>query len=234
MTQKIINTILFLAPILVFGQLIGFQEIDNSKVSAWYPKLTIEYQSVYHFGESEGESDLIILFGIDKFYAQIKSGYWNEAGNKWIWHYENLTNVRIEGNKFYSDKTNGEFVIYDDGKNKIKGLKIFQPWSGVTDIGIYEIGVKSYSATDYYSGFYTQASLRKLYVDELKKLSKFELKIMRNEIYARYGFIFQANGEMHSYFNEQEWYVAQHKNVDAFLTDLEKENIKIIQQIEKE
>lgn len=33
--------------------------------------------------------------------------------------------------------------------------------------------------------------------------------------------------------DDADWYIAQHNNVDKFLTDLEKENIKLIQQIEK-
>lgn len=221
-------------PTLGIGQRIAFQEIDNSKVISWLPKLTIEYQYVYHFGDSEMESDFILLFGIDQYYAQIKSGTWSNDGKAWIWHYENLTNVRIEGNKFFSDKTNGEFVIYDNGQEKIKGLKVFNSWSGLAENGGYEIGTKSYSVTDYFSGKFTQASLRQLRAEELRKMSKSDLKLIRNEIFARYGFIFKSGGEMNLYFKKQDWYTAQHDNVDKFLTDLEKENIKLIQQIENE
>jgi hypothetical protein len=43
---------------------------------------------------------------------------------------ENLKNVKIQGNKFYSSKTNGEFVIFNDEKNKAtKGLLVYKPWS---------------------------------------------------------------------------------------------------------
>jgi hypothetical protein len=37
---------------------------------------------------------------------------------------------------------------------------------------------------------------------------------------------------MDNYFKNQSWYRGQYDNVDQFLTDLEKENIKIIQEIE--
>ena len=201
--RNIIGLICILIPMIGFGQRIGFQEIDNSKVTTWLPKLTIEYQYVYHFGDSEMESDFILLFGIDRYYAQIKSGSWSDDGKAWIWHFENLTNVRIEGNKFYSDKTNGEFVIYDNGQEKIKGLKVLNSWSGLTENGEYEIGTKSYSVTDYFSGKFTQASLRQLSADELRKMPKSDLKIMRNEIFARYGFIFKSGGEMDLYFKKQ-------------------------------
>lgn len=230
---KIIILICFLIPKFGIGQYIGSDEINNSKVSAWLPKFTLEYQNVYHFGDSEWESDLILIFGVDRYYAQIRSGSWSKDGNAWIWNYENLKNVRIEGNKFYSDKTNGEFVIYKDGKQKIKGLKVFKPWSGFEDNN-YEIGTFSYPINNYFSGKFTQASMRLLSENELRKLSKSDLKFMRNEIFARYGFIFKSGGEMDIYFKKQDWYQAQHKIVDRFLTDLEKENIKLIQEIENE
>jgi hypothetical protein len=230
--QKILALVLILFQCSIFGQRIGIVEIDNSKVSAWFPKLTIEYQSVYHFGDSEMESDFILLFGLDKYYAQIKSGSWSNDGKSWIWSYKNLTNIRIEGNMFYSDETNGEFVIYDNGQEKIQGLKVNNSWSGLTEAGEYEIGTKSYPVTDYYSGKFTQASLRLLSKDELIKMAKSDLKIMRNEIYARYGYKFKAGGEMDIYFKTQEWYSGQHDNVDNFLTELEKENIKLIMQFE--
>lgn len=232
--RKIIGLICILIPIMGFGQRIGFEEIDKSKVTPWVPKLTIEYQNVYRFGNSEAESDFILLFGINRYYAQIKSGRFSEDGKSWIWHYENLTNVRIEGNKFYSDKTNGEFVIYDNGQEKIKGLKVYNSWSGMTESGEYEIGTISCSVSKCFSGKFPQASIRHLSVDELKKMPKSDLKIMRNEIFARYGFIFKSGGEMDLYFKKQDWYIAQYNSVDKFLTDLEKGNIKLIQQIENE
>ena len=39
---------------------------------------------------------------------------------------------------------------------------------------------------------------------------------------------------MDIHFRKQDWYIAQHENVTGFLTDLEKENVKLIQQIEVE
>ena len=180
------------------------------------------------------ESDFILILGLHNCYGQIKSGAWSNDGSAWIWTYRNLSNIRIDGNKFYSDQTNGEFVIYDNGKKKIKGLKIYNSWSGLTKNDEYEIGIKSYSINDYFNGKYPQASKRILSIDELKKLTKLNLKIMRNEIFARYGYKFKPGGEMEKYFKSQTWYSGQHDNVNGFLTNLEKENIKLIQQIEKE
>ncbi len=230
--QIIIGLTFILISRLVPGQIIGFEKIDDKKVTPWNPKFTVEYQYVYHFGDSEMESDFILLFGLDNYYGQIKSGTWSEDGKSWIWTYKNLTNIRIERNKFYSDQTNGEFVIYDNGEVKIKGLKIYNTWSELTD-NEYEIGTKSYPIDDYFNGKFTQASKRFLSRGELIKMPKSDLKIMRNEIFARYGYKFKPDGEMDKYFKNQDWYLAHHDNVNGFLTDLEKENIRLIQLIEK-
>lgn len=236
--MKIKNIISFIVLLLiqfsVSGQRIGFDKIDDLKVSAWKAELVTEYQNVYHFGDSDLESDLIIIISSGKCYAQIKSGSWSDNGEYWYMNYENLTSVRIEGNRFFSDKTNGEFVIYDNGEEKIKGLKVYKSWSGITDVDEYEIGIKSYPTADYYPGLYQQASLRQLNHDELSKMTKQELKIMRNEIFARYGYKFKTGGEMELYFKNQDWYNGQYENIDKFLTDLEKENIGLIQQTENE
>jgi hypothetical protein len=150
----------------------------------------------------------------------------------WILNYENLLDIKIEGNKFSSNKTSGEFVTYDNGTEKIKGLKIVNPWSGIPESGQWEIGLRRGNPNDFLSGKFIQASLRQLEKNELVKLDNPELKLMRNEIFARYGLKFKTGGEMDSYFTKQTWYRRQHDNVDKFLTDVEKENIKIIQEVE--
>lgn len=233
--KQIIASLVFLfVSRAVFGQIIGFEKIDDSKVSPWISELAIEYQYVYHFGDSEMESDFVLLFSLDNCYGQIKSAIWNADENSWIWTYENLTNVRVEKNRFYSDQTNGEFVIYENGQEKIEGLKIYNSWSGLTENGEYEIGTRSYPIAGYYNGEFPQASNRFLSRDELIRMTKRDLKIMRNEIFARYGYKFRVGGEMDSYFKNQDWYLGQHDNVNDFLTDLEKENIQRIQQIENQ
>lgn len=216
-----------------YAQRIGFDEIDPKKISPWVVQSPEMYQGVYHFGDSEAESEMVVFVANGKVYAQIKDGEWTQDARAWIHLYENLGNVKIEGNKFYSSKTNGEFVIYDNGTEKLMGLKILKPWSSEEQKNIYEIGVKSYETNLYFSGKFPQASLKLLTKEDLAKISKEDLKIMRNEIYARYGYIFAAGGEMEKYFAKQDWYAPQHEKVDAFMTTLETANIKLIQEAEK-
>lgn len=227
----------FFAFILASGgisaQVIGFEEIDDTKVTPWLTRSIKEYQNVYHFGDSEGESDLLLLTTKNGITGQIRYADWDNKKQGWISLHKNLSNIIIEGNCFYSDQTDGEFVIYS-GNKTIKGLKVYNSWSGLIDESNYEIGPVSYEVSLYFNGIYPQASLRKLTSEELYKLSKAELKIMRNEVFARYGYIFQKNGEMHQYFINQEWYIPQLNKVDMFLTDLEKENIQLIKRIENQ
>lgn len=63
-------------------------------------------------------------------------------------------------------------------------------------------------------------------------LSPNELKIMRNEIFARYGYTFKTK-EMIYHFRKQRWYRPMNTNVTSMLTSIEKENGRRIQMYEK-
>jgi hypothetical protein len=54
---------------------------------------------------------------------------------------------------------------------------------------------------------------------------------MRNEIYARHGYIFQTP-QMKAYFNAQSWYRALYNNVDDQLSAIEKSNVALIKTYE--
>lgn len=81
-------------------------------------------------------------------------------------------------------------------------------------------------------GLYPFASERVLDYEELARYDLQQLKIMRNEIYARHGYIFRKGGEMEAYFKKQPWYQPLYTNVDQFLSSVETENIKKIRVLE--
>jgi len=95
----------------------------------------------------------------------------------------------------------------------------------------YEKAVKENNETGKYPGKYPFASARKITEDDLINLPEFERKVLKNEILARHGFIFQTN-DMKSYFKEQKWYEPKSKNVDKMLTDIERHNLEIINAYE--
>jgi hypothetical protein len=63
--------------------------------------------------------------------------------------------------------------------------------------------------------------------ESVRKLDSSELRIKRNEIYAQYGYKFKSE-ELATYFSSKEWYEPKYDNVDSFLTELDKENLKTL------
>jgi len=88
-----------------------------------------------------------------------------------------------------------------------------------------------YSTSRTIPGRFPQASERLLTASDLKNLSKNDLKIMRNEIFARHGYIFQTEA-MKTYFQNQSWYMPKDSNVNSQLTNIEQKNIVLIQRYE--
>ncbi|CAL2092784.1 YARHG domain-containing protein [Tenacibaculum sp. 190524A05c] len=226
---------MFFVSHFALGQYIGGQEIDSSKLSPWIPKFEIEYSGNYHFGESESESDFILFFSKDCIIGQVKMGYWAENAPQWKYKYITLTNITIGKNgKLTSDQHSGWFMKYKSDSGKyVKGLKIENPWTGWIEDSEFEFGVKSPLKFEHiYYGKYTKASIRKLTLQELKDMSPQDLKLMRNEIFARYGFTFKKGGAMEKYFKKQDWYRSEHINVTKFLTEIELYNVDLIQKLE--
>jgi len=58
-----------------------------------------------------------------------------------------------------------------------------------------------------------------------------QLQYMRNEIYARHGYVFQ-NKKWAITFSQNDWYMPCYTNVDTRLTKIEKENVKRIKLVE--
>ena len=61
--------------------------------------------------------------------------------------------------------------------------------------------------------------------------TKSELRLMRNEIFARYGYRFRSN-DLKEWFEQKRWYHPSRNNVDSLLTEIDKENIRLIQYYE--
>jgi hypothetical protein len=80
-------------------------------------------------------------------------------------------------------------------------------------------------------GKYPQTAERLLTHADISGLSKWDLRIMRNEIFARHGYIFKTT-DMKSYFDQQLWYTGKYDNVNASLSQIEKSNIEFIKSYE--
>lgn len=67
--------------------------------------------------------------------------------------------------------------------------------------------------------------------DDLIGLSTAELRLERNKIFAKHGYIFKSS-ELNQYFSQFDWYNSQYDNVDDMLTDVDKQNIDLIKGYE--
>lgn len=96
--------------------------------------------------------------------------------------------------------------------------------------GYDEPGGSAYFAG--YVGRFPEASAKLLTYSDIAGKTPFELKIMRNEIFARHGYIFKTP-QMKSYFNNQAWYRPLYKDVTDRLTPVEKRNVEYIKEFEQ-
>ncbi len=70
-----------------------------------------------------------------------------------------------------------------------------------------------------------------LSISELQNKSIDELRIIRNEIFARKGYIFNSQ-DLLKHFSTFDWYEPKYENVDSLLSDLDKKNIQTVLELE--
>ena len=78
-------------------------------------------------------------------------------------------------------------------------------------------------------GAYPFTSLRKVTYNDIANLTPAMLRIMRNEIYARHGYIFDSK-DLQTHFKHQDWYTPISKEVN--LSPIEKYNVEFIKSYE--
>lgn len=81
------------------------------------------------------------------------------------------------------------------------------------------------------AGDYPESSLKLLSEDDVANLSKEELELMRNEIFARHGYCFKKK-TLRATFENADWYVPNTADVTKDLTPIEKKNIALIKRYE--
>lgn len=134
----------------------------------------------------------------------------------------------------YSGDTEGRQTNISVFKNLLE-LEIYKEKDGeqyfdTTIFEYYQINQKEIEKISPYIDFsrkYYVASLRLLRSDELKKYTKDELDVMRNEIFAAHGYKFKSN-KWQEYFEKENWYVPRYEDVTSKLTLIEQVNIENI------
>lgn len=230
-----------------YGQLVREHDVDESTVKPWIEDSISKYSDRYIFQPNDGNY-LIIIVDDTNITAQIfYPNHWIDGGYALelgiadslevdtYSEYVTLTGVRISEGRFYSDQYRGEFITFKSD-TIYHGIKVYDSWN-IRPNYKYEIGVKCQeNLMRVYKGKYPETSLKLLDSAYVISFSKYKLRIMRNEIYARYNYRFNDGGELTKYFSQQEWYsnsAARYKSVQHMLTWIELRNIELIKSIEK-
>ncbi|MFM7636789.1 MAG: YARHG domain-containing protein [Crocinitomicaceae bacterium] len=80
-------------------------------------------------------------------------------------------------------------------------------------------------------GKFPEGSDRRLSEYDISGLGSRDLKIMRNEIFARHGYIFKTT-DMINYFSRESWYRPLYHDVTPMLSSIEKANVNLIKSFE--
>jgi YARHG domain len=83
-----------------------------------------------------------------------------------------------------------------------------------------------------FAGAWRQTAERELKASELAGQRRGALRLMRNEIYARYGLRFR-DADLTAHFKKQKGYRPSLRDVEAFLTEVEQKNAATIAEAEK-
>lgn len=136
-------------------------------------------------------------------------------------------------NNGFHNGSEGQTIIYNKGniKHLNDGYNYIKTDS-LEDEKLLE-SVKNY-LNNPKTGKYLEVSFVKLTKKELQNYSKKELRIIRNEIFARNGHIFISGGEMDKYFSTKNWYKKKKKVDLSELNEVEKYNVQIIKELEEE
>lgn len=192
-------------------------------------------RGLFHFGFSELEYDQY-WFVDDKQRVQstrVEGAWGGNGGSQWL--------LQHTAAKDGLSRNKHKVML----GTEVVGYLVYLQVANKKHVGLIDLSLQNANAVEV--GFYTpfekvlpgktpQASRVLLTPKYLKQFSKPALKIMRNEIYARYGHPFKPGGAMEKHFLAQSWYQKlspAQKPVGSLLTTLEKENIRRIQQAEK-
>jgi hypothetical protein len=140
-------------------------------------------------------------------------------------------NQLLRLNQRYVDWTKPKPIKID-----VKGLKAMKDSMSKEELEEYE----EYEKYDQNAGF--ASSTEKIYAlnasttllteKQVANLSKGDLSIIRNTIYARHGYSFK-NRPLRVFFDRQTWYIPVNTNIKNAFTEVEKKNITLLLKYEK-
>jgi hypothetical protein len=222
-------------------------EIDYSTIEKIQLPETSDYQGSYHFGESEGESTLDIIVSNGIFFAREQYAEWEKE--QWVpkndREYAKYVNGKLifgkvsSNGKITFEKTAHELCLYKCIKRTPsldKGEKVLVShfFNNINGKVHHYIQGNYQNELTIPKGKYPETSFIKLTDSDITSYSKYDLKIMRNEIFARNGYIFKKGGIMDHYFSQKKWYNSIKKTNKVILDDIERHNVSLILKFEKQ
>lgn len=239
---KIILLLLILWDLRCHGQNLVEPPTDfpsNYVVKEWHPSY-LKGTHVFY----ENNNYLFIRGGIQEKRKEYEFGKWSTKNGIVTINIEFIVGIRPVGKVLNPDVYHAS---HPDGYLLYEYYTKFEDWTKKT----YSINPKEFLWEDCYidlgespeevninlrsykiAGDFKIASCKRLEDSDIEDLTKAELRLMRNEIFARYGYAFKSN-DLQEHFKKFAWYIPTKENVDIFLTETEKANIKLIQQYEK-
>ena len=124
-----------------------------------------------------------------------------------------------------TDETNNQdnTVNNDDTSNENKTIINSEDSSTVDSY------IKKYADRDF---ILPQSKTKKLTYSDLNSLSVEELFIARNEMFARYGYVFDDDSNLAKFFESKEWYSSNSNYSGDLHSEIEEDNCKLIRTVE--
>jgi len=164
------------------------------------------------------------------FSIQIKKTDSVMKGNWVAYHPEE---VKISSRIFDLKK---KLFVYDKEATLYSTFRNTDKFKNITVTDTIDDEVEVYEDKEYFSTtqklFKMNASIEELTSDFVSNLSKADIFILRNSIFARHGFAFRDK-QLRMYFEQFDWYMPVFGDVKDDLTEIEKKNIDLLLRYEQ-
>lgn len=186
---------------------------------------------------------MIVVFGKDSYIEYIQD---TSSGSHKVLDVKsegNIVTYSVEFNNYdevqYYDINlevldgNSIKYIYDDGESKT--YKLISKAEAAVKMKDYEEKVENGLTIENKNSEYIihDSDVRRLTEVELSGYSKAQLAYIRNEIFARYGYVFN-NEEYKKYFSKQSWYTPDPSfdgNIES-ISQVERDNVNLLKKLE--
>ncbi|SFC51809.1 YARHG domain-containing protein [Clostridium uliginosum] len=142
----------------------------------------------------------------------------------------------VDNDGIYEILSKSTSFVSSSQKATSKWYKVYEDARTPTEVTVTKGKTDSSKTTNTNSGDYILKDSDKAYLtkDDLKALSKDDLALARNEIFARHGYVFNEE-QFKNYFTAKSWYVpnSSYDGSDSSFNQYEKANYAMIQELEK-